>query len=87
MRLLSCCSLILIGLAGAAYADAPRPRAGGDTGTAADAAVPAPRPHRPRAGAPVPVMPTMVADGRCGRKYCSDTPASDIVAGTTVPAG
>jgi hypothetical protein len=86
MRLLSS-SLILISLAAAAHADAPRPRAGGDTGVVAATSVPSPTPRRPRAGTPVVISPMMTADVPCGRKYCSDAPASEITAGTVVPAG
>ena len=80
-------SLILVGLAAAAHADAPSPRAGGDTGIVAEATLPSPKPRRPRAGTPVLVSPMMTVDAPCGRNYCSDAPASEIVAGTTVPAG
>ena len=80
-------SLILICLAATAHADAPRPRAGGDTGVVAESAIPSPQPRRPRAGTPVVVSPVMVADNPCGHKYCTDAPASEVVAGTAVPAG
>ena len=83
MKLLSC-SLILISLAAAAHADAPRPRAGADTGIVAESAMPAAQPRRPRAGTPVAASPSMVADTPCGHKYCNDP---EIVAGTVMPAG
>ena len=55
MKLLSC-SLILVSLAAAAHADAPRPRAGGDTGIVAETLCPfpgtPPPPCRHPAGCP-----------------------------------
>ena len=81
MKLLSC-SLILISLAAAAHADAPRPRAGADTGIVAESAMPAAQPRRPRAGTPVAASPSMVAVTL--HKYCNDP---EIVAGTVMPAG
>ena len=74
MRLLSC-SLLLVSLAAAAHADAPRPRAGGDTGVVAETSAPSQEPRRPRAGTPLVALPTMIAP--CGHKYCSDASSSE----------
>jgi hypothetical protein len=86
MKVLSC-ALIVIGLASAAHAEEPRPRAGGQVGVVVEISETSAQPRRPRAGTAAVSLPTMATAGdRCGRKYCGAA-TYEVVVSAGVPAG